>query len=133
LEDADPQRELRLRKMWHALHFLLTGTAWDNQGPVGQAIIGGEDIGPDIGYGPARILSPEDVKATAVALGAITNDQFRSRFAPTEMEAVDIYPSNIWVREKDTILGELAPLFQALVQFYRDAAARGDGMLLWMT
>lgn len=133
LEDVDPPRELHLRKMWHALHFLLTGTTWDSQGPVGQAIIGGEDIGPDIGYGPARILAPEEVKATAAALTTITNDQFKSRFVPTRMEAVDIYPSDIWVREKDTILSELLPLFQKLVQFYRDAAARGDGMLLSMT
>lgn len=129
---TNPRRELHLHKMWHALHFLLTGTAWDNNGPLGQALLGGEDIGPNMGYGPARLLLPDEVSSTAAALAKISTEEFRSRFAPSTMEAADIYPSVIWVREQDTVLDELTPLFEELAAFYSDAARRGDSILLWM-
>ncbi|MBI1211879.1 MAG: DUF1877 family protein [Alphaproteobacteria bacterium] len=124
---------LSLQKMWHALHYLLTGTAWNNQGPLGQALLGGEDIGPDIGYGPARILIASQVKETSRALLALSAADIRQRFAPEVMEAEDIYPSRIWVREKDTILDELVPLFEELVEFYESAATKDQSILLFMT
>lgn len=124
---------LQLHKMWQALHFMLTGTAWDSSGALGQAILGGADVGPDIGYGPARILTPTEVQETSDALGRITAAEFKRRFAPEEMEAQDIYPTGIWVAEKDTITDDLVVLFEQLVAFYRGAASRKDSALLWMS
>lgn len=132
LEEAGGS-ELRLRKMWQALHFMLTGTAWEIEGPLGQALLGGEDIGPDIGYGPARILMPSDVLEISNALSKISVAEFRARFAPERMEAEDIYPTMIWVREKDTVIDELTSLFEALKAFYQAAASRKNGLVLWMT
>jgi hypothetical protein len=130
-DDTPPER-LQLHKMWHALHYMLTGTVWSTEGPLGQAILGGKDIGPDVGYGPARVLAPEQVRASSEALAKVSVADFRSRFAPSTMEAADIYPSGIWVREKDTILDELTPLFENLAAFYRHAAARKNSVLLWI-
>lgn len=124
---------LRLRKMWQALHFMLTGSAWDIDSPLGQSMLGGEDIGPDMVYGPARFLMPSDVQEIANALSKISVAEFKTRFAPEQMEAEDIYPSDIWVREKDTVVEELASLFEQLGSFYQAAASRNDGMILWMT
>ncbi|MDZ4867661.1 MAG: YfbM family protein [Alphaproteobacteria bacterium] len=124
---------LQLHKMWQALHFMLTGTAWESDGALGQAVLGGEDVGPSLGYGPARVLSPIAVRETAEALGTISSGDFKARFDPKEMEAQDIYPSGIWEREKDTIPNELAMLFERLVAFYRAAASRNEGALLWMS
>lgn len=129
--DDPPPHELRLHKMWQAIHYMLTGTAWNTAGPLGQAILGGEDIGPDVGYGSARILAPDRVHATSHALAKITVAEFRSRFNPSQMEAADIYP-NIWIREKDTILEELTAHFENLTSFYRHTASRNDGALLWI-
>lgn len=125
--------ELRLHKMWQGLHFMLTGTAWDIDGPLGQSVLGGEDLGPDIVYGPARILMPSDVQEIAEALSRMSIAEFKTRFAPEQMEAEDIYPGPIWVREKDTVVEELAGLFQQLTAFYQAAASRNDGVVLWMT
>jgi hypothetical protein len=133
LEAQEGVNELRLFKMWQALHFMLTGTDWDTEGELGQCILGGEDVGPDIGYGPARVLAPAQVEAISNALSKISVESFQARFAPEQMEAMDIYPSVIWVREKDAILVELTELFERLVEVYRMAAARRDGMILWMT
>src|SRR5262245_45909058 len=61
---------LDLGKAWHGLHFLLTGTAWEGDGPLAAAILGGEEITGDLGYGAARCLSPRGVAEVALALGA---------------------------------------------------------------
>ncbi len=53
VEEAEPNSTtLDLDKMWHGAHWILTGTAWDAAGPLGQVILGGEEIGEDGGYGP---------------------------------------------------------------------------------
>jgi hypothetical protein len=68
-DDAEmPDPELDLGKSWHAIHYLLTGTGWEiGEGAAGAAILGGDEIGEDGGYGPARVLDPESVRATAAA------------------------------------------------------------------
>jgi hypothetical protein len=50
---------LNLEKSWHVLHYLLTGKAEKAPPPVGNAVLGGQDIGGDRGYGPARFLTPQ--------------------------------------------------------------------------
>lgn len=129
--DDPPPHELYLHKMWHAIHYMLTGTAWSAAGPLGQAILGGEEVGPNLGYGPARILTPDKVRATSQALAGLSVAEFRGRFDPSQMETAGIYP-NIWMRERDTILEELTAHFENLTSFYRSTASRGDGALLWM-
>jgi hypothetical protein len=126
-----PPARLELHKMWQGLHFILTGTAWNNSGPLGQAILGGDDVGPNLGYGPARLRAPEQVRATSEALSTIAVADFRRRFDPSAMDAAGVYPG-IWMRERDTILDELVPLFENLRAFYRNTATRHYGALLWM-
>ena len=68
-----------------------------------SCIFGGREIGPDLGYGPARLLDPEEVSALALAL---------DRVDPAQVEA-----------------GFLRELFEQLRVYYRQAAERGLGML----
>lgn len=68
LEDDDaemPEPDLDLDKSWHGIHYLLTGTAWGIGEGAGAAILGGDEIGEDGGYGPARLLDPETVRTEA--------------------------------------------------------------------
>jgi Domain of unknown function (DUF1877). len=46
-EDAEmPEPGVDLDEAWHGVDCLLTGTAWDlGDGPAGEAILGGEEIG----------------------------------------------------------------------------------------
>jgi Domain of unknown function (DUF1877) len=48
-----------LDKAWHGIHYLLTGTTLSNRTLASKVIMGGEDIGPDFGYGPAQLLQPQ--------------------------------------------------------------------------
>src|SRR5512138_1718613 len=73
------ENEVSLEKMWQALHFVLNGTVERVEGPLGHAILGGKELGPDVGYGPARILLPDEVKATAAALARVTPADLRRR------------------------------------------------------
>jgi hypothetical protein len=50
-----------LDKCWHELHYLLTRTVRPDGSVLGDSILGGREIGPELGYGLARILNPADV------------------------------------------------------------------------
>jgi hypothetical protein len=131
-EDVPPYY-IQVDKAWHGIHYLLTGTADGGEEPFSLAVLGGEGVGDDVGYGPARILTPEQVRQVAQALGQISEQQFRERFAPKAMEAADIYPKIIWVRDGEKALDYLVHGYRQMIVFYRDAAARGDGAILWLT
>jgi uncharacterized protein DUF1877 len=50
-QDGPTEEGLSLEKSWHALHYLLTGTAEQAPPPLGNVIMGGEEIGEDRDYG----------------------------------------------------------------------------------
>lgn len=120
---------LDLDKAWHGLHYLLTGTPYDNHGLLGQAILGGKEVGEDLGYGPARILSPERVKEIAGALGSLSTESLSSKYDPSAMERAKVYP-NIWVREGPEGLRFLLNYLPALQAFYKKAAESGSAVIL---
>lgn len=45
---------LDLDKAWHAIHFILNGSAWEGRYPLSHVILGGIELRDDLGYGPAR-------------------------------------------------------------------------------
>jgi hypothetical protein len=132
-DDAEmPEPELDLGKSWHALHYLLTGTAWDTgAGAAGAAILGGDEIGNDGGYGPARVLDPDLVRTVAAALDAVDPETLNARFDADAMAAAQIYP-NIWTRGA-TAVNDFSADFAELRRFYRAAADNGQAVLLAIT
>ena len=52
------EQRFDLDKAWHGIHFLLTGSAWETTPGAGESVLGGDPVGPDRGYGPARLLDP---------------------------------------------------------------------------
>ena len=123
---------LDLDKSWHGLHWLLTGDVWGGAFPLGAAILRGEDVGPDLGMGPARFVTPEEVVRVAAALEAISEEELTRRYDPVTMTALKIYPA-IWEDEgSGALVDYLLPYFRQLVRFYADAAQRGDAVLQWI-
>ena len=120
-------------KSWHGLHYLLTGTADEGEGPRSLAIFGGEEFGPEIGIGPARFLTPAQVREVSLALADFTEAELRANFDPQAMEALRIYPTGIWVRDGEEGLDYLLQYFGGLAKFYADAASRGDAVLQWIS
>ena len=59
-----------IEKAWHGVHYLLCGRAVPGTGLASQAVMGGTDVGDDLGYGPARYFTPDQVAAMARELCA---------------------------------------------------------------
>lgn len=129
-DEGEPENTVDVDKAWHGIHYVLNGTSGEAEGPLGQAVLGGEVIGEDQGMGPARYLTPQQVKDIAAALDALSMDEFKARYKPIEMTAAEIYPEIIWERDDEDALDYLIENYQVMVSFYRDAAARGDGVIL---
>ncbi len=111
---ADDERGLRLDKYWHDLHYLLTGKDGDAAPPLGNAVRGGTPIGDDLGYGPARFLTPEQVREVAAALQEVSKDELTIRPGFEEFLEDTLY------------------YFDKLVEYYKEAAERGNAMLLYI-
>jgi hypothetical protein len=127
----DEVEEASLDKAWHGIHYLLTGSAWEGELPLGFICQGGSAVGDiDLGYGPARAFSAADVKEIDAALAEIDADKLAERFDPDEMEALDIYPS-IW-NEGEEALAFCVTEYAILKDFIARTAQRGFGMLLCM-
>lgn len=125
---ADPGRVIDLDKAWHGVHYLLTGTGSDASSELGLAVLGGEPVGDDVGYGPVRLLSPQQVGVVSAALGRLDGELVRSRFQTDRMRERGIYP-DIW-DEPGVLDDYLLPGLDDLVAFYVAAAAAGEAVLL---
>lgn len=134
LDDEDHRRSFEVHKSWHAVHFTLTGSAWEPVGPLGDVVLGGEEFGEDLGYGPARWLPPNEVARLADALDALGADAFVTRFDLDGMRANDIYS---WGWQHTDAAGptaeDLRGPFEVIRAGYRAAADAGQGMVIVIT
>jgi hypothetical protein len=122
-------RELSLHKSWHCLHYLFTGKGWQQaDSTLGKAILGGREI-PDqnevMGYGPARYLTPDEVSQVSAELDKFPIQERAAAYDPQAAEAAEVY-----VPQHEP--QELRDYFMMLREFYRDAAEKGNGVLLWI-
>lgn len=129
--DSEPANCIDVDKAWHGIHYLLVGREEAGTEPLAWAVLGGEQVGDEMGYGPARFLQPEQVHDIAAWLPDDT--VFKSRFDPKAMEKAGIYPDGIWEGDGDGTLDFLLENYRELVAFYKSAAERGDGAILWLS
>src|SRR5262249_59660009 len=110
-------RSLPLRKTWHALHFALTGTAWEGDGPLCFLLSGGQAVGPeddeDESHSPPRVLSPAYLRKLAKALTAITDADFSARFDVRRLADEAVYP-RIWDEPAEGLRREYGAAFPPL-------------------
>jgi hypothetical protein len=131
--DSEPPNYIDLDKAWHGIHYLLTGQADGGELPQSLAVVGGEEFGPEVGYGPARFLTAPEVKSVAAVLANLPAQSLASRFDPNDMAAKQIYPDGIWVRDGKEALDYVLDNYQQLKTFYREAAERGDAVIQWLS
>jgi hypothetical protein len=124
-----PEIHLAMEKEWHGIQFLLTGEPWPISNPLGMVIFGENDIGQDLGYGPARTLTVEQVKEVAAKLSEISTEILRGRYDVRAMTEEKIYPE-VWEREGNAALDWLMAGYQRLVDFYMRASNRGYAVVL---
>lgn len=125
---------VNLEKFWQAMHFLFTGNKGRiDDSPLSKVVLGGARLGPDLGYGPARYLTPAEVKAIAHALSETSFESIWTRFGPRLMTRLEVYP-DVWDDEDEPGLRDLfSGYFDAIVDCDATAAASGKGMLFAIT
>ena len=112
--------KISLEKAWHGVHYLLCGEIEPGSAIPSQAVMGGVEVGEDLGYGPARYFDANEVRAISQALnGATLEAEMTSRFDPAKMTTLGIYPGG-WKAGDDKWLMEE---FRRLRKFYDDASA----------
>ena len=116
-----------MEKTFHALHWLITGHAWGGEAPLANAVLGGTEYGPDLGYGKVRYLEPEKVNEVAPALGFLTVEILLSRWNVKAMKAAKIYA----VADKDG-REECAIRYPHLQAYYAQAVRQREAMLSYI-
>ena len=131
-DTTNQQKSADLDKAWHLLHFTLCGEVEPNDQILSQAILGGEEIGEDVGVGPLRLIAPDTVRLIAVELQEITVQQFITLMHSRDWTAADdIYG----VRVGDDIeefVPYVAEKYADMRHVYLDTAKRGDAMLAYL-
>ena len=122
--DGEP---LDLGPAWHAIHFLLNGSAWNGTGPLFDAVLGGTPVGDPTSYEPIRFVSPAEVEAVGEALPDA--DELVPRFTHKALRQAEIYPDSAW-EQADALTTFVLPAYAHLVQLFTDAAAAGDAVLI---
>jgi hypothetical protein len=118
---------LDIDKSWHAIDFMLNGREWEEEPPLFKVILGGTAIGDDdLGYGPARYLTPEQVQEVTAALEKISEADFIKKYDPKQMG--DIYP-HVWGKNDKETLDYLVGHYRKMVAFYKDAAQKGNAII----
>lgn len=125
-EPSGSGRTFDVDKAWNGIGYLLNAAGG---GPV-DVVTGGEPVSTeDLGYGPARFLTPAQVGEGARYLAAMRWEQLARNFDPAQLNADDIYPA-IW--DDAHALDYLRSNYEGLVQFFSTAAAAGDAVILWL-
>lgn len=119
---ADPEF-FDVDKAWQGIHFLLTGSDWEGEGPLAFILQGGREIpGEDFGYGPPHAFNAAEVQEIERELSKINPEQLYNEADQTQLTAMDIYPA-IWDREsKQQCIGYLIEHLKALQRFIKHAA-----------
>lgn len=124
-----------LDKAWNALHYLLTGSARDGEGPLAFLLKGGTPVGDeDLGYGPARVFQPAEVAAIADALADVSQYKLLPRFDLKKFEKLELYPGR-WNEvnlRSDYDLGYYFGPLEQLKNVTRRAKNEGAGMIVWI-
>ncbi|MCZ7645724.1 MAG: YfbM family protein [Planctomycetota bacterium] len=123
--------ECTVEKTWNAIEFILDRLAESDRIPLIGPLTEGEKTGIAFDYGECWFRTPAEVKQIADALGGLSKEEFKKGYMPNLMTKHNVYP-NIWDREEDyeENFEYVWEWYKGLVEFYQEAAAKGEGMLL---
>jgi hypothetical protein len=132
---AQPDRPpvVDLHKSWHMFHFLFTGRAEGGSPPGSLLMEGGEEVGEDLGYGPARLIGPADTAAFANFIGALSVDELKARLDGPPMAALSIYPGFEAADAVEEYADDVEHYFPKLRDHLAAAAAAREAVLVWLS
>ncbi len=124
-----PRKEpgLSLEKSWHGIHYLLTGVAEGGLPPLSCTVLGAKEI-PDtgklMGYGPARVLTVQQVDSVAKAIARFTKENFWKKFDLKAMKTAQVYGVRV-AKDREYLWS----YFQKLKTFYLQTTKQHNGLL----
>jgi Domain of unknown function (DUF1877) len=121
-----------LHKSWHMFHFVFTGLAAGGTPPANLLLEGGEEIGEDLGYGPARLLDPAATAALAGFVAPLTVDDLKRRLDGPRMAALGIYPAFDATDAAQEYGDDVEHYFPLLRDHLAAAAAAREAALVWL-
>jgi hypothetical protein len=133
--DVAPGEIFELEKSWHAMHFMLTDSVWEGDYPLSFICKGGEDLGEDLGYGPARLITADDVAILKSKLDKRSANDVRKAFSGSVFNANEIYPHG-WDYDDQTekeMAEEYGQFFELMKDFVDNAASARHSILVSLT
>ncbi len=131
-EDGPHDDTLDIDKSWHVIHFLLNGKTWEGQWPWFGAVLGGTEISDeDVGYGPARYLTPSQVQEVSAALQGIDSEALLARRDADAIRAAELYPEGWQGSESDRAY--ISSYYELLRTFFKMSAASKCAMIQWLS
>jgi hypothetical protein len=129
--DSATAERVVLNKAWHAIHYVLTGSRLGGDEPLNFLIDEGTPVGQvDVGYGPARALSSEQVKRIATALALIEPEEIALRVDLDKLDEEAIYPGN-WQRNGYGVEYVVAN-YREMRDLISRVAEEGRGLILYI-
>jgi hypothetical protein len=137
LEQLGPfEQPLDLEKSWHILHYLFTGHIDASKAP-GDALLTGEELGDDVGYGPARLHDEKETQDFARFLAGSDVARLQGLVNYREMSRAGIYSMPMGPgsdAEYDAGLrAEVGSYFPPLREYVVRMAAKQFGLLIWLS
>jgi hypothetical protein len=129
--DADESKRIVLNKAWHAIHFVLTGSRLGGDEPLNFLVSEGTPVGEvDVGFGPARVLSSDQVRSIHTALASIAPDDVARRVDVRRFDAEAIYPGN-WQRNGYGV-DYVVSNYREMRDLIARTAEEGRGLILYI-
>jgi Domain of unknown function (DUF1877) len=130
------EQALSLEKSWHILHYLFTGHIDASNAP-GDALLTGEDLGEDVGYGPARLHDETKTREFGHFLATLDLAQLQARVNFQKMARLGVYSMPMGPRSdaqyESELRAEVAHHFPLLRGYVTDMSARKYGLLIWVS
>jgi hypothetical protein len=122
-----------VEKAWNAIEFILDRLAQAERIPWVGPLTEGAKTGISFDHGSCWYRTPAEVEQVATVLSGLKKEEFRAGYMPDVMAKYNVYP-DIWDRseEAEENFEYLWGWFSAMVKFYQEAAAKGEGMLLYI-
>jgi hypothetical protein len=130
---ADRPPIVDLHKSWPMFHFLFTGRAEGGTPPASLLLDGGEEVGEDFGYGPARLLEPAATAALARFVATLTVEELKGRLDGPRMAALSIYPAFDAADAAVEYADDIDHYFPQLRDHLAAAAAAREATLAWLS
>lgn len=134
--DRQPEPDLfNLDKRWHFFHYLFTGHGWTRGDLPEGALFAGKEVGPDEGFGRARLLGPEDTAKFAAFLQGLTVERLIARIDFAAMRREKIYAFDGYAGtpgDREECEDDVQSFFPPLRDFVDEQAAQRRGLLFTM-